>query len=178
MTEKERTFLHVIGAIIVLPGTAVVLIPGILVWQYGFEAPHPYDLRFWLAKPLIPGGLALAGWTAALFFIYGEGSPAPWHPPHRLVVRGPYKFVRNPMIAAVLMLLAAEALLFNSDAIALWGVLFFVLNTLYFIYSEEPALEQRFGDYYRLYTANVSRWLPRLSAWHPPWEDDPSCDED
>lgn len=178
MTQKERTFLHLIGALIVLPGTAVVLIPGILLWQYGFEPPAVGDLRFWLAKPLLPVGFVLAGWTVALFFIHGEGTPAPWHPPHRLVVRGPYKFVRNPMLSGVLMLLAAEALLFNSDAIGVWCALFFVLNTLYFIYSEEPALEQRFGDDYRLYKANVSRWLPRLSAWQPPWEDDPSCDED
>lgn len=177
MTQKERTFLHLIAALIVLPGTAVVVIPGILLWQYGLEAPGVHDLRFWLAKPLIPGGLALAGWTMTLFFIHGKGSPAPWHPPKHLVVLGPYKYVRNPMLSAVLMLITAEALLFNSDAIGIWGAVFFVLNTVYFMYVEEPGLERRFGDQYRLYKANVRRWLPRISAWTPPWEDDPSCPE-
>lgn len=177
MTENDRNFLHLAVALIVLPGTAVVLIPGLLLWQYGLEPPAVGDLRFWLAKPLIPGGLVLAGWTTALFFIHGKGTPAPWHPPKHLVIRGPYKYVRNPMLSAVLMLIAAEALLFNSSPIGLWAAVFFVLNTVYFIYVEEPGLEHRFGDQYRLYKAHVKRWLPRLSAWNPPWEDDPSCGE-
>lgn len=108
MTDKTRMVLHLIGAIIVLPGTVLVVIPGILVWQYGIEAPTVGDWRFWLAKPLLPVGVALAGWTVASFFVHGKGTPAPWHPPKRLVVSGAYPYVRNPMITSVLILLAVE----------------------------------------------------------------------
>ena len=172
MTDQTRTILHLIAAMIALPGMVLFVIPGLLIWHYGVEAPAVGDLRFWLAKPLLPGGLVLAGWTVASFFVHGKGTPAPWHPPKRLVVRGAYRFVRNPMLIGVLMMLAGEALLFNSAPIGLWGALFFALNTVYFIFFEEPGLEKRFGDDYRLYKANVGRWLPRLSPWTPPWEPD------
>ena len=42
---------------------------------------------------------------------------------------------------------------------------FVILNTVYFIRDEEPALERRFGDNYRLYKANVPRWIPRWRPW-------------
>ena len=65
-------------------------------------------------------------------------------------------------------MLAAEALLFGSWYIAGWMVAFVVLNTAYFIRSEEPALEDRFGEGYRLYKANVPRWIPRWKPWDAP----------
>lgn len=81
------------------------------------------------------------------------------------------------MLTGVLMLLVGQALLFNSKPIGIWAGVFFLINNIYFIFFEEPALEQRFGDDYRLYKANVRRWLPRLSAWNPPWQKD-GDDED
>ena len=44
----------------------------------------------------------------------GEGTLAPWDPPRKLVVKGPYRYVRNPMISGVLFVLFAEALLLWS----------------------------------------------------------------
>ena len=100
-----------------------------------------------------------------MFVTAGEGTPAPWAPPAKLVVRGPYRHVRNPMLSAVNVMLAAEALLLGSWYIAGWMAVFVVLNTVYFIRREEPALERRFGESYRLYKANVPRWIPRWRPW-------------
>ena len=69
------------------------------------------------------------------------------------------------MLSAVNVVLAAESLLFGSWYILGWMLVFFALNMTYFIRSEEPALERRFGESYRLYKANVPRWIPRWRGW-------------
>ena len=71
------------------------------------------------------------------------------------------------MITSVLVMLAAGSLCFGSWHIAGWMVAFFLGATLAFSRVEEPVLEQRFGDSYRLYRANVPRWIPRLGPWDP-----------
>ena len=52
-----------------------------------------------------------------------------------------------------------------SAAVGLWAVGFFLVNHVYFLFSEEPGLEKRFGEGYRAYRANVPRWIPRLRPW-------------
>lgn len=158
-------------AVLVLPGTVLVLVPALIIWSTrdtALEAqPAALDeVRFWLAVIAGGAGLLLAIWTTRLFVTAGEGTPAPWDPPQRLVVLGPYRHVRNPMITAVLLILAGEALLLGSWALLGWLVVFFAANALYFPLHEEKALEARFGEAYRRYKANVPRWLPRLSPWH------------
>ena len=115
----------------------------------------------------------MALWTVRLFAGPGQGTPAPWDPPRRLVVDGPYRYVRNPMITSILSMLAAEALLLDTFAIAIWLVIFFVANGIYFPLSEEKGLERRFGDDYRQYKANVPRWIPRLTPWSLPTDHRP-----
>ena len=162
--------LQLIKAIIVLPGTALVFVPGAILWlaaELG-AAPvpaGPSQPTFWLALVLAMSGFALAVWTTRLFVTTGWGTPAPWAPPERLVVRGPYRHVRNPMITGVLLMLGAESLFFGSWHLVGWMLVFFAANVLYFPLAEERALETRFGEDYRLYKANVPRWIPRWRAW-------------
>lgn len=161
--------LELVKAIAVLPGTALVYVPGAILWLVAESgtATAPAGVaqpRFWFALVLGMSGLALAVWTTSLFRTVGEGTPAPWAPPKKLVVRGPYRHVRNPMITSVLLMLGAESLFFGSWHLAGWLVVFFLGNAIYFPLVEEKALERRFGDDYRLYKANVSRWMPRWRA--------------
>ncbi|HEX5374775.1 MAG TPA: isoprenylcysteine carboxylmethyltransferase family protein, partial [Solirubrobacterales bacterium] len=81
---------------------------------------------------------------------------------------GPYRHVRNPMISAVLAVLAGEAALFGSLPLLIWFAAFFAANSIFFRRYEEPGLERRFGEDYRAYTHNVPRWLPRRAPWTPP----------
>ncbi len=158
-------------AIVILPGTALVFVPAAILWATGaLGAPlaTPGQPGFWLAALLGGAGLVFAVWTGSLFARVGEGTPAPWEPPRKLVVRGPYRHVRNPMITSVLAMLAAEALLFQSWPIGAWLVIFFGANAIYFPLSEEPGLGRRFGEDYARYKENVPRWLPRLKPWHQP----------
>jgi protein-S-isoprenylcysteine O-methyltransferase Ste14 len=110
-------------------------------------------------------GLFLAGWTMRLFARLGQGTAAPWDPPRRLVIAGPYRYVRNPMISSVLIMLIAESLLLNSFILLVWWAIFLLGNMLYFPLREEKDLEKRFGSSYAVYKKHVPRWLPRLRPW-------------
>ena len=70
-----------------------------------------------------------------------------------------------PMIMGVVTVLLGESVLTGSWVILLWVVFFFTLNHVYFIVSEEPGLEKRFGESYRQYKQHVPRWIPRLTPW-------------
>lgn len=169
---------QLLKAIIILPGTVLVFIPSILLWVTRGSKIPPNVLStdviwFWLALILAALGIALSAWTALLFLTIGDGTPAPWNPPKKLVIRGPYRHVRNPMITSVLLTLIAEAAMFQSWAIALWMVLFFVLNSFYFPLFEEKDLEKRFGTAYLEYKSHVPRWVPRLRPWTPEALDKP-----
>jgi protein-S-isoprenylcysteine O-methyltransferase Ste14 len=106
-------------------------------------------------------GLILFVWCVDLFVRVGKGTLAPWDPTRNLVAAGPYRYVRNPMIGAVGLMLFGQAVLWRSAAIGMWLIIFLVINHLYFIYMEEPGLEKRFGESYRSYKVRVPRWIPR-----------------
>jgi protein-S-isoprenylcysteine O-methyltransferase Ste14 len=151
-------------AIALLPGTVTVVVPAILVATYGTEV-EPVSVA--LGAPLVLGGIALWTWTVRLFARIGRGTLAPWDPTERLVVAGPYAHVRNPMITGVVAVLAGEALILGSVAIGIWALAFTAINHIFFLAYEEPAVERRFGDEYRLYKQNVPRWIPRRTPWRP-----------
>ena len=113
-------------------------------------------------------GLVFTAWTMTLFGSVGKGTPAPWDPPERLVVVGPYRHVRNPMNSGMVLILGAESLFFGSWYLAGWMCVFFAFLAIYFPLFEEPGLERRFGDAYRQYKANVPRWIPCFRPWHGP----------
>ena len=159
--------LRQLAAILILPFNVLLVIPGLLFLRCrGRSGSRLFPAA---ALPLtrvsggllIFAGLTLLTWTIRDFGRIGQGSLAPWDPPQKLVVRGPYRHVRNPMISAVIAILFGQALLLNSLCHLAWATLFSLGNTLYIPRSEEPGLERRFGDDYRGYKQNVPRWLPR-----------------
>jgi protein-S-isoprenylcysteine O-methyltransferase Ste14 len=152
-----------VGAIVLLPGMAAGVVPGLLFWVYGV------NLGWWtvIGALVMAAGLALFAWTVTLFVQIGRGTLAPWDPTRRLVIAGPYRYVRNPMITAVLTILAGEAIMLGSAAIAIWAATFFAINAVYFPLSEEPGLRRRFGAEYDEYRKNVPRWIPRARPWEP-----------
>jgi len=166
----------------------VVLVPAALL-LFGGEHDTRWTGDTWWLLPVrvLSSLLAIAGlWlvvtTVRLFARVGEGTLAPWDATRRLVVQGPYRHVRNPMISGVLMLVTAIGLRPGSRLVLGWAALFWAVNTLYFVVSEEPGLRRRFGVDYARYTSQVRRWIPRLRGWDPPLEtpvdDDPGAPED
>jgi protein-S-isoprenylcysteine O-methyltransferase Ste14 len=159
-------------SIAILPGTVVVLVPLWIARANGIElalAGSAGGLVLQLAGlGALAVGVLLFASSLRRFATEGEGTLAPWDPPRRLVVRGPYRFVRNPMISGVIFVLFGEALLLLSLPHALWALAFLGLNLVYIPLLEEPQLEQRFGDPYREYCRNVPRVVPRATPWEPP----------
>ena len=159
-----------IRAIVLLPGNALVVIPIVIGWvargtDYGIRPVSPADLTLWPGAASALVGLFFCVWTMRLFTATGEGTPAPWDPIRKLVITGPYRHVRNPMITGVIFMLVGETLVFRSLALLCWTGLFVVANLIYLPFFEEPGLAKRYGDEYRRYKSNVPRWLPRLQPW-------------
>jgi protein-S-isoprenylcysteine O-methyltransferase Ste14 len=151
-------------AIAILPGMVAVVIPALIVWR-GTTTIEPASVA--IGAILIGLGVALVFWTVRLFVTVGRGTLAPWDATTRLVVRGPYRHVRNPMITGVALVLAGEAVLFESWGIAILLGLFLIVNAVYFPLVEEPGLRRRFGVEYDEYRAHVPRWIPRTRPWRP-----------
>jgi len=157
-------------AIGLLPGIVTIAIPALILALGDFQVGWSLDgalgaLPLLLGAILACAGVALMYRTIALFAREGEGTLAPWDPTRRLVVRGPYRFVRNPMITGVLCVLLGEAALFGSTGILALAAAFLAVNAVWFPLVEEPALRRRFGAEYDTYSRNVPRWLPRRTPW-------------
>ena len=114
-----------------------------------------------LALLAIGVGAALLVTCIWEFAASGRGTLSPVDPPRELVVRGLYRYVRNPMYLSVTMIVLGEVLLTGSrPLLAYWAIWFAAVN-LFVIGYEEPTLRRRFGESYERYTRDVGRWLPR-----------------
>lgn len=154
-----------LAAVALLPVTVALVVPGLIAWRTG---PGGGGAALGVAGgALLVGGMALVAWTATLFGRVGRGTIAPWDPTTRLVVVGPYRHVRNPMISGVLAILLGEAALLGSVPLLLWFAAVLAVNAVYLPLVEEPGLRRRFGADYDAYRANVPRWIPRLRPWEP-----------
>jgi protein-S-isoprenylcysteine O-methyltransferase Ste14 len=157
-------------SVVVLPVTVTIFIPIWIAGRYQLTARWPataIGVLLLLAGAIVLGvGLWLFGASLSHFFTEGKGTLAPWDPPRRLVVRGPYRYVRNPMISGVIFVLAGEALLLRSVPHAWWTALFAGMNAVIIPLTEEPLLKLRFGEDYRVYCQHVRRFVPRWKPWN------------
>lgn len=158
-------------AIMALPFTVAVIVPAIILARSGNLQPswtlaRPMNMIAVIVGALLLGsGIWLFFKTVSLFATVGEGTLAPWDPPRKFVVRGIYRYVRNPMISGVLAILLGESVLLASLALFYWFVVFFLMNAVYIPLSEERGLLERFGEDYTEYKKNVPRWIPRTTPW-------------
>jgi len=140
-----------------VPGTVSVLVP-YLILADGGHPPHPVG---WPGLALIAAGLALYGWCMWLFATIGRGTPGPWDAPRRLVVTGPYRWVRNPIYVGVLLVILGEAWLFGSWSLVIYAAGAAVFFHLAVLAYEEPTLRANFPADYEDYFRTVHRWIPR-----------------
>lgn len=151
-----------IKAIIVLPFNVIVVIPSLILYFSKFKYFMPNIVQLIFGIVLLVFGLFLAIWTMILFAKIGKGTLAPWAATKHLIIEGPYRIVRNPMITGVLLVLTAEALILSSIYIFYWMVLFFIINCVYFKLFEEKQLVRNFGDEYIAYRKSVPMWFPKI----------------
>jgi len=146
---------------LLLPG----LFAGYVPWRFFGLAQVQLNLQnpvHILALVMIGLGAALLATCIWEFARSGRGTLAPVDPPRELVVKGLYRYVRNPMYLSVTMIVLGEVLLTGSRALLVYWAVWFVAVNLFVIGYEEPTLRRRFGASYERYTKEVGRWLPRL----------------
>jgi protein-S-isoprenylcysteine O-methyltransferase Ste14 len=144
----------------ILPVTVLILIPLYIENDISIKKIP----AFVTGIIMICAGLFVLVLTVSIFRRIGKGTLAPWSPPKKLIVVGIYGYVRNPMIAGVLIALAGESIAILSLKILIETVIFFIVNNIWFFLYEEPDLKRRFGDEYQEYKRNVPRWIPRLKS--------------
>lgn len=121
---------------------------------------HPVFFH-WFGAPLSLLGYSLAVWCVMLFIKEGKGTPLPFAHPKNLVIIGPYKFVRNPMVLGTVLFLLGSSILFESLGILIYALLIFLIMHLV-VLVEERSLKKRFGDAYISYIQKTPRWWPRF----------------
>jgi protein-S-isoprenylcysteine O-methyltransferase Ste14 len=142
-------------------GFWLVFLPARLLSWAGLRAPAHAGVPQVLGLVLAAAGALLAVSCILAFAFVGRGTPAPFDPPRRLVIAGPYRFVRNPMYAGAVALLLGAALTWEAPPLLAYALLFLAGAHLFVLGFEEPTLRRRFGAEYEAYCRHVGRWWPR-----------------
>jgi protein-S-isoprenylcysteine O-methyltransferase Ste14 len=145
---------------VLFPGT----IAGYVPWRFFGLGAAPVDAReprTLLALLVVAAGTAILVATVWQFAHDGRGTLSPVDPPRTLVVRGLYRWVRNPMYLGVTLVLLGEALLAWRVALVIYWATWFAAVNLFVMAYEEPHLRAQFGESYERYTREVGRWIPR-----------------
>lgn len=140
---------------VLVPGTVAVYLP--LAIADGREPASAWALL--AALPLWAVGAAIYAWCVWDFATFGRGTPAPVDAPKRLVVRGLYRYSRNPMYLGVLTVVSGWVTSYQTGGLVAYGLLIATAFNLFVRYYEEPHLRRLFGEEYEAYCARVGRWL-------------------
>ena len=153
-----KLFLKTALFTLVMPGTFAGVVP---LYLAGDQTAGG-GIRRGLAMTLFAIGIVLYLRSAWDFAAFGRGTPAPLDAPKRLVVRGFYRYTRNPMYVAVLTVIAGWAALFQAPILVAYALIIFSFFYSFVRFYEEPRLAREFGKEYAEYTNRVDRWLPRI----------------
>ena len=140
-------------AFLVLPGTVALLVPLVVI---------EVTRRSFTGWPgLVVGcvGTVLLLWCVREFYVSGKGTLAPWAPPAQLVVTGPYRYSRNPMYVAVVLILLGWTLSFRSSLLVVYTLGVAIAFRWRVVAGEEPRLARRHGKQWTRYKETVPRWL-------------------
>jgi protein-S-isoprenylcysteine O-methyltransferase Ste14 len=145
-------------------GFLLLFLPARVLSGSGINRPETIGVAQVAGIIVVAAGAALALWCIITFVVAGRGTPAPFDPPRRLVVVGPYRWMRNPMYLGATLALAGAALFYGSWALLGYAAAFVLLMYLFVVIYEEPALKASFGAPYVEYCKRVRRWWPRRSV--------------
>ena len=143
-------------------GFVLVFLPARILSQSGISPPAEIGVPQAAGMMMVALGTALALWCVLTFAFVGKGTPAPFDPPRRLGVLGPYRIVRNPMYMGAGIALAGAAAFYQSVALLGFTGGFFLATYLFVRLYEEPTLRRMFGEEYETYLKDVRRWWPKL----------------
>jgi protein-S-isoprenylcysteine O-methyltransferase Ste14 len=158
-------------ALVIVAGLLLLLVSGSLLTDRALGLPRlfPEGLGLAIGILLVVAGVSFHLWCVVLFKKTpgGGGIGVPFNPPRALVIRGPYAWLRNPMVTAFFVWLSGLAFILHSISMLLvWTPVFLAGMVIELKYVEEPELERRFGMPYREYKARVPMFVPRRPVRH------------
>jgi protein-S-isoprenylcysteine O-methyltransferase Ste14 len=167
-SKIAETLIASLGTLVFL----FLLLPVILIWipHKILSSPNHiylFDIGVFRYFGLVPivVGVVIYFWCSHSFVFIGKGTPIPFTPTKKLVVKGLYKFVRNPMYLTHFLVLAGEVLLFQSKGVFIYFLAMFGGINFHVLALEEPYLSDKFGGTYKRYRKSVRRWIPRLTPY-------------
>ena len=110
---------------------------------------------------LVLSGLGLI--LRSILLLAGRGRPKRGPTP-ALIIAGPYRRLRNPLFAGVLLFLGGLAIVTGVRGLLALTALTAIGMNAWLVRVEEPRLRARFGEAYEAYLVSVPRWIPRLKA--------------
>ena len=142
-------------------GLVLIFLPGRILSSTALS--RPATIGAWQVFGMVLGavGAALAIACILTFVVLGRGTPAPFDPPRRLVIRGPYRFIRNPMYLSAGLALAGAALFYRSIPLLGYAGMFLLIMHLLVVFYEESTLRRTFNTDYEAYCRRVGRWWPK-----------------
>jgi protein-S-isoprenylcysteine O-methyltransferase Ste14 len=99
------------------------------------------------------------------FILDAKGIPAMEGMQKHLIVKGVYKYVRNPIYISFWLIILGEAIYFQSQDLLLYLLGWMVVFQIRVVFFEEPYLKVTFGESYESYCKSVPRWIPRLRGY-------------
>jgi protein-S-isoprenylcysteine O-methyltransferase Ste14 len=162
-TKKTRALLTPIGVVIFGVFTGLFVILAVLVDRWlSLLWPLPGGLSWFIATALIAIGGGVTAWSA-FHFQKVKGTPVPFNPPPTLVMTGPYRFVRNPMLTGVFLLLFGIGFAVQSlSLVVLFTPLYILANVWELKEIEEPELVKRLGEDYVAYQQRTPMFIPGM----------------
>lgn len=123
-----------------------------------------YPLSLAIGYILIAFGISVTCLSIA-HFLRVRGTPVPFSPPPSLVVSGPYRYSRNPMLSGIFMQLFGIGIVLDSlSLIFIFTPLFIIINVWELKRVEEPELERRLGEAYVKYKKDVPMFFPSFAG--------------
>ena len=141
-------------------GLFLVVVPQRILAASGIVRPTHLGPAQAAGLVLVAFGAAVVLWCVLTFALIGKGTPAIFDPPRKLVIAGPYRWVRNPMYIGGGLVALGAALFYGSAALGLYALTFFIVVHLLVRFYEEPHLGRVFGTPYDEYRRSVRRWMP------------------
>jgi protein-S-isoprenylcysteine O-methyltransferase Ste14 len=141
-------------------GLLLIFLPDRILSTTGIMQPAAIGAWQFAGILLGSAGAVVTIMCILTFVFAGSGTPAPFDPPRKLVVRGPYRRVRNPMYLGAGFALGGAAAFYQSLPLLVYAGVFLFITHLFVVLYEEPTLRRTFDGDYDAYCQRVGRWWP------------------
>lgn len=117
---------------------------------------------YYIAFPFYIIGTLMIIWCSVDMIQKGKGTPAHFDPPKKLIIKGLYRYTRNPIYVGAMCVLLGHIVWFGSGLASIYFFFFLLAYQILITFIEEPILRNMFGNEYEEYCKKVPRWILRF----------------